>query len=473
MTLQNLLPTVPATLFLRSRWAIAHAILVVLSASWMFGGKIWWSKPILCLLVTPSLAITLWEFLARRRRTEPDRLTPFRWLLPMILLAAGVAVSAFIPNLFPRTFGGETRWFVRPLSPLWPGSPNGGKTLRELWLLSGCYLTGFNLFVCVRSRHGLRMLLRILAANAFVLAVFGTLQKLMSQDIFFGLQHAPTDAFFATFVYHNHWGAFSILMGSACLGLVFHHAFHRESRYIVDSPALLWLIALFFIAATIPLSTSRSSTVLIASLLIGALFHGIVELVRHRHRSERRAWPVVLLTIFIVGGGAAAIYELGERTIIDRLKTTREQWADIGTDAHGPRRSVLYRDTLHMAADKPVFGWGLESYERIFPLYNSTPRGPADRLPIFYQEAHSDWLQSLAEIGVVGTALLVFSAVWPLWLMRRRIRGHPVAMYLLAGCILVALYASVEFPFANPAVVASWWVLYFAGLRYAALSEVR
>ncbi|MBP8257879.1 MAG: O-antigen ligase family protein [Opitutaceae bacterium] len=473
MTLRSLLPPAPDTLFLRSRWAIAHAALVVLAASWMFGGKIWWSKPILCLLVSPSLAISLWEFLSRRKRTERDRFTPFRWLIPMAILSALVVLSAFIPNLFPRTFGGETRWFVRPMSPFWPGSPDGGKSLRELWLLSGCYLTGFNLFVCVRSRHGLRLLLRLLAANGFVLAVFGTLQKLMSQDIFFGLQHAPTEAFFATFVYHNHWGAFSLLMGSACLGLVFHHAFHRESRYIVDSPALLWLIALFFIAATIPLSTSRSSTVLIAALIAGALCHGIIELVHHRHRSERRAWPVVLLTILIASAGVTAVYKLGERTILDRLETTREQWDAIGQDMHGPRRSALYRDTLQMAADKPWFGWGLESYERIFPVYNSTPRGPADQLPIYYQEAHSDWLQSLAEIGLVGTVLLLLSAAWPLWKMRRRIHGHPVALYLLAGCLLVVLYAALEFPFANPAVVASWWVLFFAGLRYAALSEIR
>lgn len=473
MTSREFPSPLTSTLFLRSRWALAHAALVIVASAWMFGGKIWWSKPILCVLVSPAFAITIWEFLARARRRQPGRFSPFQWLVPMAILAVLIMVASRTPNLFPRTFDGETRWFVRPIPALWPSSADGARSLRELWLLSGCFLTGFNLFLCVRSRHALRLLLRVLAANAFVLAVFGTLQKLMAQDIFFGLQHAPTGAFFATFVYHNHWGAFSILMASACLGLVFHHAFHRESRYILDSPALMWGIALLFIAATIPLSTSRSSTVLIAVLLTIALVHGVFQLTRHRHRDERRAWPVVSLTLILAGTGALAVYKLGEPAILDRLQTTRQQLADIGADIPGPKRSALYRDTLQMAMDKPWFGWGLESYERIFPAYNSTPVGPADGLPIYYQEAHSDWLQSLAEIGIVGTLLLAASAVWPLWVLRRHIAGHPVAMYLLLGCALVSLYAALEFPFANPAVVASWWVLFFAGLRYAALSEAR
>lgn len=467
------LPPAPERLFSRSRWALCHAALVVMAAAWMFGGRIWWSKPILCVLVTPALPLCLWEYFSRRRSTRSDAMTAFLWLLPMALLVAITLIAARIPNLTPRTLSGQTLWFMRPMSPFWPSSADGGQSLRELWLLAGCFLTGFNLFVCVRLRRALLVLLQVLAVNAFVLAVFGTLQKLTAQDIFFGLQHAPSAAFFSTFVYHNHWGAFTVLMAAVCLGLVFHHAFHRESRNLLHSPAALWVIVTFFLAATIPLSTSRSSTVLVALLLAIALCHGIVSLLGYRRRSGHRGWPAVILTILLFGAGCLAIYKLGEQTIIDRLQTTRMQLAEIGSDRIVTKRSVLYHDTLRMAADKPWFGWGLESFERVFPAYNSTPRSPVDNLPIFYQEAHSDWLQSLAEIGGVGTALLILTVAWPLWMLRRHIRGHPVAVYLLAGCGLVALYSALEFPFANPAVVSAWWIVFFAGMRYAALSEVR
>jgi hypothetical protein len=39
----------------------------------------------------------------------------------------------------------------------------------------------------------------------------------------------------------------------------------------------------------------------------------------------------------------------------------------------------------------------------------------------------------------------------------------------LLGCALVALYAWVEFPFANGAVMIAFWTVYFAALRYATL----
>jgi hypothetical protein len=44
-----------------------------------------------------------------------------------------------------------------------------------------------------------------------------------------------------------------------------------------------------------------------------------------------------------------------------------------------------------------------------------------------------------------------------------------VPRYLLAGCGLVLLYAWVEFPFANPAVMLTFCATFYCALRYAAL----
>jgi hypothetical protein len=41
----------------------------------------------------------------------------------------------------------------------------------------------------------------------------------------------------------------------------------------------------------------------------------------------------------------------------------------------------------------------------------------------------------------------------------------------LLGCGLVALYAWVEFPFANGAVMIAFWTVYFAALRHATLEQ--
>jgi hypothetical protein len=40
----------------------------------------------------------------------------------------------------------------------------------------------------------------------------------------------------------------------------------------------------------------------------------------------------------------------------------------------------------------------------------------------------------------------------------------------LTGCGLVALYALVEFPLANPAVTETFWLCLFTAVRYEKLS---
>jgi O-antigen ligase len=117
-----------------------------------------------------------------------------------------------------------------------------------------------------------------------------------------------------------------------------------------------------------------------------------------------------------------------------------------------------------MAADKPVFGWGLESYAPIFLNYSSFTRTP-DGFVNTFEDAHSDWLQALAEIGFVGTALLLLVGLLPLAETFRLCNLSTVSAWLLAGCTLIAGYAWVEFPLACPAVVGTWWILWFSALR--------
>jgi hypothetical protein len=109
------------------------------------------------------------------------------------------------------------------------------------------------------------------------------------------------------------------------------------------------------------------------------------------------------------------------------------------------------------------------SYPHVFTLYNT--QRSVDRLPVFYHDAHNDWLQALAEHGFVGTALLALCAVVPLLRLRPRHLVSPLPAYLLGGCALLVLYAWVEFPFGNVAVVLSWWLTFFCAVQYGRLQD--
>jgi O-antigen ligase len=132
-------------------------------------------------------------------------------------------------------------------------------------------------------------------------------------------------------------------------------------------------------------------------------------------------------------------------------------------------RLTLYRDTWTMAAQKPWFGWGLESYAHVFRIYNTQRAAELWVWIPFYAEAHNDWLQSLAETGFVGTGLLILLGLLPLFGIPWRRVESVLPRYLLAGCAIILLYAWVEFPFANPAVALTFFASFYCAIRYAAL----
>jgi hypothetical protein len=85
---------------------------------------------------------------------------------------------------------------------------------------------------------------------------------------------------------------------------------------------------------------------------------------------------------------------------------------------------------------------------------------------VVYVDAHNDWLQCFAEHGLLGSALLLLMALLPLLSLRHVAHFGLLPRFLLSGCLLILLYAWVEFPFGNPAVVALWWLFFFTAILY-------
>jgi len=135
--------------------------------------------------------------------------------------------------------------------------------------------------------------------------------------------------------------------------------------------------------------------------------------------------------------------------------------------------SLLLRKCNTLAEAKPWFGWGLESYAHVFRLFNTQRSGDGWIWIPYYAEAHSDWLQALAEVGFVGTTLLALLLLLPLLSFRWGRNCPLLVRYLLGGCLLLLLYAWLEFPFANPAVLLTFATIFFAAVRYAQLEAAR
>jgi O-antigen ligase len=105
----------------------------------------------------------------------------------------------------------------------------------------------------------------------------------------------------------------------------------------------------------------------------------------------------------------------------------------------------LWRETGSLIAAYPVFGCGLGGYEAAMNSYKVT--SPLLR----YDFAHNDYLQLLAELGVVGFALLAALAVGivikTLHLAVNRERGDHryVALACLGSFSAIALHSMTDF----------------------------
>lgn len=114
-------------------------------------------------------------------------------------------------------------------------------------------------------------------------------------------------------------------------------------------------------------------------------------------------------------------------------------------------RIALWRDSMAMIRDFPLFGVGLGGWPSLFPHYRSAPW-----FPLIYREAHNDYVQLLAETGLVGVVLVLWIVVPILRTLIRARRRVPAEDWLLLAALIsaipvMAIHESVEFCFRIPA----------------------
>ncbi len=457
---------------------LGHVGVLLLGGTWMLGGSPGWARTLLAQWgsLSPLLALA-----AILRDGERRSLRPLLWLIPFVLFNGLVLWSCRTPSYRELHFGANVMLVQIPSLPTWP--PNTvvpADSLRGLWIFDAIYLSCFNLLLVIRRRRTVRGFLLFTAANALVLAIFGTLQHFSDATGPF-FSHAATrqSYFFASFVYHNHWGAFALLLTALCLGLMWHYVQRAGPGNFFQTPAFAALVAVLLLAVTEPLSQSRSCMTLIAPLLLAAFLQWLARLIRHRRQLHESLAVPVAGTCLGAAVVVAGCWYVAAADIAARLANTRQQLVDTHASAGAispqalwlflQKRFLVYHDVWRMAKDRLWFGWGMNSFVNVFRQYNTQQFSPVDHLQTTYFDAHNDWLQSVAEHGLVGTALLVLCGLVPLAGAWRNELGRVLPLYLLAGCGLILAYAWFEFPFGNPGVVITWWLLFFSALQYARL----
>lgn len=129
-------------------------------------------------------------------------------------------------------------------------------------------------------------------------------------------------------------------------------------------------------------------------------------------------------------------------------------------------------DTIIMWLDKPYFGHGIGSFNSVYPIYQEAhlqyfPMMGTLLQPItmYLGTAHNEYLQILAEYGVVGFVLVSGFAVSLMLTHFRRVKRTPEQWAALVSFVAIASCSLVGFPLQNPATAI------LAALAFAFMSS--
>ena len=108
-------------------------------------------------------------------------------------------------------------------------------------------------------------------------------------------------------------------------------------------------------------------------------------------------------------------------------------------------RPQVWKDTLNLSRDFPLFGVGLGNFQTIYPKYKTLTT------PTLWEHAHNDYVEMLADTGWVGL-LLFFGGIWFLlfstikkWKQRRDPFPASITLGGFIGAISLLCHCLVEF----------------------------
>ena len=334
-------------------------------------------------------------------------------------------------------------------------------------------LFGPGVFFIITKRSSLRALLWAIVANTVILSIAGIFVKLSNGTKILGYIE-PTEAryFFSTFSYKNHWGAYCVLT-LGVIGALTHFQLTRKqsAKSKRNSPIPLLIIASLIIGLTVPLSGSRS-----CSVVYGLFFTVYLrKLLAHKlpHSNSPRfknllSGAIALVASLMLIGSALLLHDENKEEI---FRTTERQYTNLVEKGQQETRYYISRDTLKMIFEKPVFGWGLGSYSLIINIPERY-LGPEHQGANF-DHAHNDWLEYMSETGIVGFILLAIMFVAPYGIYLRKGNPNPISRWLWGGAIVLLLYSIVEFPCRTPAVALLLTLIIAISTKYGLIDKQR
>lgn len=274
------------------------------------------------------------------------------------------------------------------------------------FLLAANFLTG---------RERLKTLARFVVIYGLALAILTIVQRLSWEGSFYWVR--PTRTFpFGPFVNRNHFAGYMELLIPIPIALIVARVGRFEERLFYGFAAAVMAIAAIF-------SLSRGGMISLFTQMMFILAMsspmGRMEGASSLNIRLRQIGAITAIVVAIVAG----IFRMGADPVINRITESADE-------SFYMSRGWIWRDTWALIRAHPFLGVGIGAYPTAYPIY-SQYNGSAGMVA----QSHNDYLQVLADSGIVGGALALWFVITIFRAIGRGSRlSDPLAAGLALGC---------------------------------------
>ncbi|MEW6129413.1 MAG: O-antigen ligase family protein [Acidobacteriota bacterium] len=251
----------------------------------------------------------------------------------------------------------------------------------------------------LNGRESLGRLSTFLVFYGVLLATFALIQHFTWEGKFYWFRETKGSAF-GPFVNRNHFAGYLAMLAPFPVAMIMARGVARDRWIFYGFAAILMGIA-------IVVSSSRGGLI---SLTLGLLFVWLMSRrlqVKGKPAQPAMAEKTILATVkriglvtLVIAVVSAGVMWIGSEQVINRAAETVGQLSTSSTTQEKYfYRSWIWRNTWDMISHRALWGNGLGAYETAFPRYS------AANGEMVISEAHNDYLQILADCGIIGGLL--------------------------------------------------------------------
>jgi O-antigen ligase len=281
-----------------------------------------------------------------------------------------------------------------------------------------------------------------LIAFAGLLAFYSILQRVEDPSSIYGIRQPEQAIPFGTFINRHHFAALMEMTLGLSLGVMFAGHVNRSRWPFIGAAAIVMAIA-------IVLTGSRGGVIgLVTSLVAIAVFTAYGQRSQGERHESRGFSPKLILA----AGAAFLIFTVFFVLFLGGVDPLmRGTGFTGGTGDLTSGRTEFWRTAIKIFADHPIVGAGLDAFGVAYSSYDAS----SGLLRV--EQAHNDYLQTLADAGISGFACV---AAFIYLLLKKGTdvirESRPgfrrgAAVGALAGCVGILVHSFFDFPLRTPA----------------------